>query len=245
MGNETRGTAGPDPEPLPGPERMRRAVADYVASLHGAYVRAARLLPPAVQGRLALMAVRDFSVAAVGVRHLHLVATTERLEGPSGREAEIRGEAPPLGWTLRFYDPVVIPALGLLDESSGPALDEVRSLLGVRTFLYHLTLQPSSQLGEHHAGHAGTGLANAHAAAAREFEAIRRAAPGRERLVEEMEGAAIAGLLHAQALLATAIAPDDEEVADAARREPPDPQGLRRAVLRAVRGASPAGVTGD
>lgn len=231
-------------EPLPGPERMRRAVADYVQAVHTAYVRAARLLPPAVQGRLALMSARSFSVAAVGARHLHVVATTERLEGPSGREAEVQGEAPPLAWTLRFYDPVVIPSLGLLDESPGPALDQVRSLLGVRTYLYHLTLQPSGHLGEHHAGHAGTGLANAHAAGAREFDAIRRAVPGRERLVDEMEGAALAGLVHAQRLLATAIVPGDPEVAAAAGREPADPEGLRRAVLRAVRGSAPVEATG-
>lgn len=225
-------------EPLPGPERMRRAVADYVQAVHAAYLRAARLLPPAVQGRLALMSARTFSVAAVGTRHLHVVATSERLEGPSGREAEVEGQAPPLGWTLRFYDPVVIPSLGLLDESAGPAPEHVRSLLGVRTYLYHLTLQPSGQLGEHHAGHAGTGLANAHAASAREFDAIRRAVPERERLVDEMEGAALAGLARAQGLLATAIAPEDPDVAAAAVREPPDPDGLRRAVLHAVRGST-------
>jgi len=221
---------------LPPPERMRKAVADYVAACHAAYLRHAELLPPAVRGRLPLIAAGRFTVAAVGARYLHIIGTAERLEDPSGREAAVKGEVGPLRWTLRFYDPVVLPALRIFDESEGPAGQQVRSLLGVRTFLYHLTVQPPAELGEHHAGHTGAGLAGAHAASAREFEAIRTAAPDREHLVEEMEGAAIAGLRRAQALLARAIAPGDSAVDAAAAREPPDPDELRRAVLHAVRG---------
>lgn len=223
---------------LPSPERMRKAVADYVAACHAAYLRHAELLPPAVRGRLPLIAAGRFTVAAVGARFLHIVGTAERLEDPSGKEASVEGEVGPLRWTLRFYDPVVLPALRLLDESEGPAGQQVRSLLGVRTFLYHLTVQPPAELGEHHAGHTGVGLAGAHAASAREFEAIRRAAPEREALVDEMEGAWVAGLPRAQALLARAIAPGDGAVEAAAAREPLDPEELRRAVLHAVRGAA-------
>jgi hypothetical protein len=220
---------------LPPPERMRKAVADYVAACHAAYLRHAELLPPAVRGRLPLIAAGGFTVAAVGARYLHIIGTAERLEDPSGREAVAEQETGPLRWTLRFYDPVVLPALRLLDESGGPAGQQVRSLLGVRTFLYHLTVQPPAELGEHHAGHTGAGLAGAHAASAREFEAIRSAVPGREVLVDEMEGAAIAGLRQAQALLARTIAPEDAAVDAAAAKAPPDPDELRRAVLRAVR----------
>ncbi|HWP63583.1 MAG TPA: hypothetical protein VNO86_08945, partial [Candidatus Binatia bacterium] len=68
----------PGPE-RPGPERMRQAVADYVRTAHEAYVTAARTFPPAVQGRMPLFAIGPFSVAAVGTRHLHLVATREPL----------------------------------------------------------------------------------------------------------------------------------------------------------------------
>ncbi len=218
------------------PERMRRAVADYVAACHAAYLRHAELVAPAVRGRLPLLAAGRFTVAAVGARYLHIVGTAERLEDPSRREVAIEGEAGPLRWTLRFYDPVVLPALALLDESHGPAGHEVRTLLGIRTFLYHLTVQPPADLGEHHAGHTGAGLAGAHLASVREFEAIRNAALHRGPLVDEMEGAALAGLRRAQALLARAIAPDDAAVAAAAAKEPPDPDELRRAVLRAVRG---------
>lgn len=220
----------------PAPERMRAAVAGYVAAVHAAYLRQALLLPPAVQGRLPLLASERFWVAAVGAHHLHVLATTEPLGSASGREMSVGGEASPLRWTLFFYDPVVLPALGLLTESDGPAFEEVRSILGVRTCLYHLTVTPPAELGEHHAAHTGTGLANSHAAEAREFEAIRNAVPGRERLVEELEGAARAGLVRAQALLARAIAPGDPAVEALAAAERPDPAGLRRAVLRAVRG---------
>ncbi len=223
------------------PERMRKAVADYVAACHAAYLRHAELLPPAVRGRLPLIAAGRFTVAAVGARYLHIVGTAERLEDPRGREASVDGEVGPLRWSLRFYDPVVLPALRLLDESEGPAGREVRGLLGVRTFLYHLTVQPPAELGEHHAGHTGAGLAGAHAASAREFDAIRNAARGREGLVDEMEGAAVAGLRRAQALLARAIVPGDAGVEAAASKDPPDPDELRRAVLHAVRAAAREG----
>ena len=224
--------------PPASPERMRRAVADYVAACHAAYLRQAELLPPAVRGRLPLVAAGTFTVAAVGARYLHIIGTSERLEPSSPREVALEGEAGPLRWTLRFYDPVVLPALALLDEREGPAGEEVRSLLGVRTFLYHLTVQPPAELGEHHAGHTGVGLAGAHAAQAREFQAIRRAAPGREGLVDEMEGAALAGLRRAQALLARTIVPGDPEVEAAAAKDPPDPDELRRALLHAVRASA-------
>lgn len=99
-------------------------------------------------------------------------------------------------------------------------------------------MKPPAELGEHHAGHAGAGLANAHAAESREFEAIRAAAGDRAPLVDEMEGAGIAGLTRAQALLARAIAPGDSEVEALAGQERPDPAELRRAVLAAVRRGS-------
>jgi hypothetical protein len=217
------------------PERMRQAVADYVAAVHAAYLRQASLFPPAVQGRLPLLTGDRFWVAAVGARHLHLLATNEALRAASAKEVAVDGEAGPLAWTVRFYDPVVLPAVGLLAEADGPAAEEVRRLLGVTTALYHLTLKPPFELAEHNAGHTGTGLAHGHAAEAREFDALRSAAHGRERLVDEMEGASLAGLVRAQALLAREIAPDDREVARLAASERPDPRELRRAVLQAVR----------
>jgi hypothetical protein len=108
----------------------------------------------------------------------------------------------------------------------------VRRILGLRTYLYHLVVQPGSQLTPHHATHAGAGLANAHATAARELEAIRAQAPGREELVDELAGATIAGLVRAQALLARAIAPGDKAVEAAAV----EPGTLRAALLHALGG---------
>jgi hypothetical protein len=146
-----------------------------------------------------------------------------------------------MAWDLRFFDPVVLPVLGLVAESAGPAPEEVRRVLGVRTYLYHIVVEPGSQLTPHHATHAGTGLASAHAAAARDLEAIRGHAPGRQELVDELAGAAAAGLVRAQALLARAIAPDDQGVAEAASASPPQPEALRAALLRALRGPAASG----
>ncbi|MEZ5117051.1 MAG: hypothetical protein R2737_12370 [Candidatus Nanopelagicales bacterium] len=225
-----------------GPERLRFALADYVRGAHQAYLDAAAVLPPAERARLPLLAAGRITVVAVGTSHLHLLATTEALPAPQGPEVELADELPGLAWTVRFVDPVVLPAVGLVDESAGPRPDEVRRLLGVRTHLYHLVVPPGASLTPHHAGHAGTGLAHAHAAAARDFEAIRAHAPRHEALVEEMHGAAVAGLPRAQALLALAIAPGDDGVRVAADAAEPDPDLLRRALLAAVRAPSHAEV---
>src|SRR5262245_39870495 len=229
----------PLPPPVPSagrPEQMRQAMADFVAAVHEAYLAQARLLPPAERARLPLLRATRLSVAAAGARNLHVVATEERFPAPVGQEAELTGEAEGLTWGLRFFDPVVLPALGLVAESTGPAPEEVRRLLGVRTYLYHLVVEPGSQLTPHHATHAGTGLASAHAAAARDLEAIRAHAAGRQDLIDELAGATTAGLVRAQALLARAIAPADEGVAAAAAATDPQPESLRAALLRALRG---------
>jgi hypothetical protein len=183
-----------------------------------------------------LVAAGTFQVAAVGVRNLHVLATTEALGPLRGQEVELPGELPGLSWTLRFYDPVVAPDLGLIDESDGPAFAEVRHVLGIGTVLYHLIAQPGSGLTGHHAGHVGSGLANGHSAAARDFETIRARARGREALVDELIGASVAGLPRAQALLARAIAPRDERVAELADDSRPDPDEVRKALLSSVGG---------
>lgn len=219
-----------------GPEAMRGAMADYVEAVHRAYLEVARLQPPAVRGRMPLLE-GPFTVVAAGVRNLHVIATREPLPAPRGPEVELEGELEGLAWTVRFYDPVVLPSLGLIDEGAGPAGEQVRRALGLATHLYHLVVRPGAELGAHHAGHAGAGLANAHVAAARDFETIRAHVPGREGLVDEMEGAARAGLSRAQALLAREIVPGDETVAALVAGGVPDPVEVRRAVLAAVRGS--------
>jgi hypothetical protein len=214
------------------PRQMREAMADFVAAVHEAYLAQARLLPPAEQARLPLLQAPRLTVAAAGARNLHVIGTAERFPAPVGQEVEVAGEADGLAWELRFFDPVVLPVLGLVAEADGPAPEEVRRVLGVGTYLYHLVVEPGSQLTPHHATHAGTGLASAHAAAARELETIRaHAAPGRQALVDELAGATTAGLVRAQALLARELAPGDEAVAAAT-----DPAAIRAALVSALRG---------
>ena len=215
---------------------MRTAVARYVEGIHRAYLDQAATFPPAVRGRLPLLAAGRLTVAAVGARNLHVLATTEGLGPLRDPEVELDGALDGLTWSVRFYDPVVVPALGLLDESEGPAIPGVRAALGIATVVYHLVTQPGSGLTAHHAGHVGSGLASAHSAAARDFETLRDRARGREALVDEMEGAAVAGLPRAQILLARAIAPLSATVGaavdDALRPgTPPDPEAVRRVLL--------------
>lgn len=214
------------------PEDMRQAMADYVRALHQAYLDAVATLPPAERARLPLVAAGDVTVAAAGVRSLHVIGTVETLPAPQGPEVEIRDCVDDLAWTLRFFDPVVAPALGIIDESAGPNYDEVRRALGIRTVAYHLAVPPGGSLTSHHALHAGTGLAHSHAAAARDFDALRAHAPGREALVDEMQGASIAGLARSQVLLAHAIAPGLEGLSV----DPPaDPAEVRRTLLSYLR----------
>jgi hypothetical protein len=215
---------------------MRRAMADYVRTVHRSYLSLAQVQPPALRGRMPLLGER-FTVVAAGVQNLHVIATRERLAAPTGPEVNLEEELDGMVWNLRFYDPVVLPELGLIDESSGSSGDQVRRALGLTTHLYHLIVQPGAQLTEHHAGHAGAGLANAHIAEARDYEAIRARARGREDIVDEMAGAALAGLVRAQALLARLVAPGDERIAELAAEPRPDPTELRRALLAALRGA--------
>jgi hypothetical protein len=220
---------------------MRAAVAEYVTALHRSYLAQADTFPPAVRGRMPLLAGQGSSpapllVAAVGARNLHLIATREDLGPLRGQEVEVTGSLPGLDWALRFYDPVVTPALGLVDERETPAYAEVKHALGITTTVYHVVAQPGSGLTPHHAGHVGAGLASGHSAAARDFETIRSRVRGRERLVDELIGAAVSGLPRAQALLARAIAPHNPAVSALADAADPDPDAVRKALLESVGG---------
>ena len=151
-------------------------------------------------------------------------------------EVELSGSVEGLTWTLRFFDPVVLPELALIDESTGPAFTEVRHALGVGTVLYHFVASPGAGLSGHQATHVGTGLAGGHSAVARDFETIRSRVRGREDLVDEMAGAAAAGLIRAHAMLAAAIAPRHAALRDLASQARPDPDAVRRELLAAVGG---------
>ncbi|MDP9241297.1 MAG: hypothetical protein M3O55_11785 [Actinomycetota bacterium] len=220
--------------PTARPEDMRAAMADFVAAAHEAYLSQARLLPPAERARLPLVAAGSFTVVAAGARNLHVLGTVEALPAPRGQEVALPGEAEDIVWDLRFYDPVVLPDLGLIDESAAAQPEEVRRVLGVRTVLYHLVVQPGASLTAHHAVHMGTGLANSHAAVARNLDAVRAHAPQAADLVDELGGALQAGLPRAAALLAAAIAPGDAAVGELARGAAPDPAAVLTALVAAT-----------
>jgi hypothetical protein len=218
------------------PGQLRDAMGQFVAALHGAYLDQARLLPVGEQGSLPLLRADRLTVLAVGVRHLHVLATTAPLPAPQGPEVEVEDSLPGLAWKLRFFDPVVVPALGLVDESTGPQPAEVRRVLGVPDVVYHLSVSPGGGLTPHHAQHAGTGLANQHAAVFRDHDAIRAHAGARVELAEEYAVAERLGLHRAARLLALDIAPRDPALAAVCSDPGAGDDAVRRALLAALRG---------
>ena len=222
-----------DAQPATDPTEMRAGMARYVRAIHEAYLSAAMLLPPATRGSMPLLN-HELHVAAAGAQRLHVIATTEPLGPIVGPEVEIEDEADGLTWTLRFYDPVVLPALGLIQDTPEDGGFQVRAALGISTHVYHLTADTGAALSEHQAAHAGAGLANSHAKTHRDFETMGQLAPGRETLVDEMRGASVAGLDRAHALLATQIVPDAAEVLALAAGPEPDQDAVRKAVLTAL-----------
>jgi hypothetical protein len=138
---------------------LRGALDRYVTALHVSYLAAAgdhaSELP---------LAAGPFTVAVVAADRLHLLATRDALPPQRPHERPTEGEAPPLRWQVRFLDASVVPALARGDSARLDVPDE----LGVTTVLYHLLVEVDATLDDHHAMHAGTGLAHAHLAAARE-----------------------------------------------------------------------------
>ena len=227
-------------QPLGKPEAMRAAMRGYVAALHHAYLGAAALLPPGERAALPLMRAGQFTVVIAAARYLHLLATTDPLPRPAGPEVQEDDAEGDLAWSVRFYDPVVLPALALVEEASAPAPGDVRRVIGVTDVIYHLSVSPGGGLAPHHAQHAGTGLANQHAAAVRDADTLRAALRGREALVDEFAAAERLGLHHTVRLLAAALAPGDPDVARAAAGD--DDTAIRRALVvsaRAGRRAAP------
>jgi len=208
-------------------------MADYVGNVHAAYARVAFTYPPAVQGGLELLA-SPFTVVAAGARNLHVIATGERLAAPRGPEVSADFEQDGMVWTLRFLDPVVLPALGTAESGEQPDPRSVRRAVGIGRYHYHLVVRPGSDLTAHHATHAGTGLANAHLAAARDYESIRAHASGNPGLVDELAAADAAGLTRAHGLLACALVPWSEGVKESLASG--DRKRVRRAVVAALRG---------
>ncbi len=222
------------------PGQLRDAMAAFVSALHGSYLDQARLLPVGERGALPLLRPGGLTVLAVGVRHLHVLATTAPLPAPQGPEVEVADSVPGLAWTLRFFDPVVVPALGLVDESDGPAPAEVRRVLGVPDVVYHLSVSPGGGLTPHHAQHAGTGLANQHAAQFRDHDSIRAHAGQRVALADEYAVVDRLGLHESARALARQLAPHDAALATTCADPDASDEDVRRALLGALR--SPAEV---
>jgi hypothetical protein len=98
---------------------------------------------------------------------------------------------------------------------------------------YHLSVAPGGGLSAHHAQHAGTGLANQHAAAVRDADTLRAALRGHEDVVDEFAVAERLGLHHSVRLLAAVLVPDDPAVVEAGAGD--DDAAVRRALVAAVR----------
>ena len=112
---------------------MRAAVAGYVAALHRAYVAQADTFPPAVRGRMPLLAgCAPLTVAAVGARNLHLLATREGLGPLRGQEVALHRRAA----RPRLDAAVLRPGRrarrsGWLDEREDPRTPRSSHALGV------------------------------------------------------------------------------------------------------------------
>ena len=223
---------------LGSPEDARAQLREYVRALHHAYLGGARLLAPGDRAALPLLAAGRVTVVVAAARHLHLIATTDRLPAPRGQEVAEPDELDGLSWTVRFYDPVVLPELGMITEQAGADPVAVRRALGISDVLYHLSVTPGGGLTPHHAQHAGTALVNEHGAAARDGESLRALLPGQADVVDELITAERLGLHHSLRLLARVLAGGDEAVAEAI--EHGDDAAVRRAVLAAARSARAA-----
>ena len=217
------------------PSQLRDAMAQFVSALHSSYLDQARLLPVGERGALPLLRPGPLTVLAVGVRHLHVLGTSAALPAPVDPEVEVADSVPGLAWTLRFFDPVLVPALGLIDESDGPAPAEVRRVLGVPDVVYHLSVSPGGGLTPHHAQHAGTGLANQHAAQFRDHDTIRAHAGSHVDLADEYAVVDRLGLHESARLLALRLAPHDAALASACADPSATDEDVRRALLHAVR----------
>ena len=184
------------------PEAMRETVREYVRAVHGTYLDHVGHLPPAERGTLPLVTAGRVTVIAAAARRLHLVATTDPLPPPHGAEVEATDEYAGTRWTVRFFDPSVLPSLGILTEDTPEA---VRRVLGVSDTVYHLTVDVGGGLTAHHAQHSGVALANQHAKTTRDLDRIRHALPRQVRLVDELGACTRLGLDRAAALLAVEL----------------------------------------
>jgi hypothetical protein len=140
-----------------GPADLRRALADYVHALHGAYLDTLRARAAAPD--VLPLGIAPFTVAVVAATGLHLVATRDDLPTPRAHEEPVTASLPPLEWTVRFLDVSVVPELAAVTTD---AAADLLTVLGVTAPLYHLVVSLDGALSPHQAVHAGAGLAHTH-----------------------------------------------------------------------------------
>ena len=174
--------------------RCAQAVAGYVQEIHRAYVDQAATFPPGVRG----------ADAADDRRSDHGRRGRRPQPAPPGhhRGASARCAARRSRWTrsyggvawdLRFYDPVVLPDLGAARRARGSRRSRrssARSASARCSTTWSPSPAPASRATRPPTSAPGwpTGTPRA----ARDFETIRSRARGREALVDELAGAAIA-----------------------------------------------------
>ena len=205
-----------------GPEAMRALVTGFIRLVHGSYLDQVRHLPPGERGALPLVTAPEVTVLAAAARQLHLVATSQMMPRPAPPEVAVSDELLGTRWTVRFFDPSMLPRLGVTSQDS-PA--QVRRVLGVVDAVYHLTVAPGGGLSEHRARHAGVALANLHAHVSRDLDRLRHALPHHESGVDELGACVRLGLHRAAGLLAADLT---------SGRVVPDPGALATECLRAV-----------
>ncbi len=170
----------------------------HVASVHAAYLDHVSHLAPGERAGLPLLRASRVTVVAAAARRLHLVATVQGLPPVRPPEVELHDEQGDLAWSVRFYDPSVLPELGMLpDDAPG----EVRRALGLVDTVYHLTVDIGGGLDGHTALHSGVALANQHTDVLRDVEGLRHARPAGDPLVDELAGCVRLGYDRAAGLL--------------------------------------------
>lgn len=212
---------------------MRRLVREYVGTVHSTYLDHVAGVPPGERANLPLLRAGEVTVIAAAARRLHLVATLDRLPPVRGQEVELRDELPDLAWTVRFFDPSMLPALGTLPEDSPAA---VRQVLGVADTVYHLAVDIGGGLDGHNAMHTGVALANQHTQTTRDLDRLRQALPRQISEVDELAACTRLGLDRAAALLAADL------TGGRVRTTTGGATSLLTAVLTDVLGDGPRGV---
>jgi hypothetical protein len=162
------------------PAQLRRVVRDYLLAVHSTYLDHVRHLPPGERAGLPLASGRNLTVGVAAARQLHLVAVAGTLPAIVDEPDDI-DECGDVRWVMRFYDPTVLPELGLIADDDPT---KVRAVLGVTDPLYHLIVTPGGGLDGHHAQHSGLALANQHTRTGRDLERVRRALPRQASLVD-------------------------------------------------------------